>query len=285
VQMNASAASAASMVLLPRFEPEAAMRAMTDHSVTIFCGVPTMYIALLNHDWQGPDLAATLRLGVSGGAALPVAVLRGFEQRFGVVILEGYGLSETSPVATFNHFDTRRVPGSIGVAIAGTEVGVMDDSGALLGVDQPGEIVVRGHNVMKGYWGRPEATAQSIRDGWFHTGDIGRRDDKGNLYIVDRLKDMVIRGGFNVYPREIEEVLMQHPAVAMVAVVGVPHEVHGEEIKAVVLPKPGIPVDPDEIVAWCRERMAAYKYPRIVELVEAMPLTATGKILKRELRR
>jgi long-chain acyl-CoA synthetase len=284
VQMNAVAASAGTMVLLPRFDPEAAMHAMTDHSVTVFCGVPTMYIALLNHDWRGPDLATTLRVGVSGGAALPVAVLRAFEQRFGVVILEGYGLSETSPVATFNHFDSKRVPGSIGVPIMGTEVGIMGDNGELLGDDQPGEIVVRGHNVMKGYWGRPEATAQSIRDGWFHTGDIGKRDADGNHYIVDRLKDMVIRGGFNVYPREIEEVLMQHPAVAMVAVVGVPHEVHGEEIKAVVLPKPGIPVDADEIVSWCRERMAAYKYPRIVELVATLPMTATGKILKRELR-
>ena len=285
VQMNASAASGGSMVLLPRFEPEAAMRAMTDHSVTLFCGVPTMYIALLNHDWDGPDLSATLRLGVSGGAAMPVAVLRGFEQRFGVVILEGYGLSETSPVATFNHLDTKRVPGSIGVAIAGTEVGIMDEAGELLGVDAPGEIVVRGHNVMKGYWRNPQASAQALRDGWFHTGDIGRRDADGNYYVVDRLKDMVIRGGFNVYPRELEEVLMTHPAVAMVAVVGVPHEVHGEEIKAVVQPRPGIPVDAEEIVAWCRERMAAYKYPRIVELVESLPMTATGKILKRELRR
>src|SRR5688572_25810236 len=148
---------------------------------------------------------------------------------YGVVILEGYGLSETSPVATFNHFDTKRVAGSVGVAIAGTEVGIMDEAGTLLGTDEPGEIVIRGHNLMKGYWGRAEATAQAIRDGWFHTGDIGRRDAAGNHYIVDRLKDMVIRGGFNVYPRELEEVLMQHPAVAMVAVIGVPHDVHGEE--------------------------------------------------------
>jgi len=283
--MNAVTASAGTMVLLPRFDPEAAMAAMTDHSVTIFCGVPTMYIALLNQDWRGPDLATTLRLGVSGGSALPVAVLRAFEQRFGIVILEGYGLSETSPVATFNHFDSKRVPGSIGVPIAGTEVGIMDAEGRLLGNDADGEIVVRGHNVMKGYWGKPEATAQAIRDGWFHTGDIGRRDADGNYYIVDRIKDMVIRGGFNVYPRELEEVLMQHPAVAMAAVIGVPHEVHGEEIKAVLVPKAGASIDPEEVIAWCRERMAAYKYPRIVEIVAAMPLTATGKILKRELRR
>jgi len=284
VQMNASAASGGSMVLLPRFEAESAMRAMTDHSVTVFCGVPTMYIALLNLDWQGPDLAVSLRVGVSGGAAMPVAVLRAFEQRFGIVILEGYGLSETSPVATFNHYDTKRVPGSVGVAIAGTEVGIVDEHGKLLGTDEVGEIVVRGHNVMKGYWRNPEASAQALRGGWFHTGDMGRRDADGNHYVVDRLKDMVIRGGFNVYPREIEEVLMTHPAVAQVAVIGVPHEVHGEEIKAVVMAKPGVPADAQEIVSWCRERMAAYKYPRIVELVQALPMTATGKILKRELR-
>jgi long-chain acyl-CoA synthetase len=285
VQMNASVASGGSMVLLPRFDAEAAMRAMTDHSVTIFCGVPTMYIALLNLDWRGPDLSVSLRLGVSGGAAMPVAVLRDFEQRYGVVILEGYGLSETSPVATFNHLDTKRVPGSVGVPITGTEVGIMDEQGQLLGDGEVGEIVVRGHNVMKGYWNRPEATAQAIRDGWFHSGDIGRRDPDGNHYVVDRLKDMVIRGGFNVYPREIEEVLMQHPAVAMAAVVGVPHEVHGEEIKAWVVAREGVPAQAGEIMAWCRERMAAYKYPRLVELVESLPMTATGKILKRELRR
>jgi long-chain acyl-CoA synthetase len=285
VQMNAVAASGGTMVLLPRFDAKAAMRAMTDHSVTVFCGVPTMYIALLNLDWKGPDLAMSLRLGVSGGAALPVAVLRAFEQRYGVVILEGYGLSETSPVATFNHFDTKRVAGSVGVPIAGTEVGIMDEHGKLLGSDEVGEVVVRGHNVMKGYWRKPEATAQALRDGWFHTGDMGRRDADGNHYIVDRLKDMVIRGGFNVYPREIEEVLMQHPAIAMAAVVGVPHEVHGEEIKAYVVPREGIPAEGEQIVGWCRERMAAYKYPRIVELVAALPMTATGKILKRELRR
>jgi long-chain acyl-CoA synthetase len=224
-------------------------------------------------------------VGIAGGAALPVEVLTAFEKRFGVPVLEGYGLSETSPVATFNHFDSKRVPGSVGVPLTGTEVGVMDESGRLLGTDEPGEIVVRGHNVMKGYWNNPEATAQALRDGWFHTGDIGRRDADGNYYIVDRLKDMLIRGGFNVYPRELEEVLMTHPAVAMVAVVGVPHEVHGEEIRAVVVPKAGVPVDAEEIMVWCRERMAAYKYPRIVELVETLPMTATGKILKRELRK
>ena len=195
------------MVLLPRFDPDAVLQAMTRHGVTVFCGVPTMYIgAAQPRRGERHDLDAsprTLRLGVSGGAPMPVAVLRGFEQRFGVVILEGYGLSETSPVATFNHFDMQRMPGSIGVADRGRGSRRSWTRTASCSAPTPiGEIVVRGHNVMKGYWGRPEATAQAIRDGWFHTGDIGRRDANGNYFIVDRLKDMVIRGGFNVYPRE-----------------------------------------------------------------------------------
>ena len=289
VQMNAAIAVGASMVLVARFDPEIVLEAMARHSVSVFCGVPTMYIGLLHatehgerHDLKA--IAARLRVGVSGGAPMPVAVLREFEQRFGVVILEGYGLSETSPVATFNHFDSARLPGSVGQPIYGVEVAIMDESGQALGVGQDGEIAVRGHNVMKGYYKRPEASAQAIRGGWFHTGDIGRRDADGNYFIVDRLKDMLIRGGFNVYPRELEEVLMTYPGVGMVAVIGVPHEVHGEEVKAFILPKPGAQLDPDEIIAWSRERMAAYKYPRIVEIVAALPMTATGKILKRALR-
>jgi long-chain acyl-CoA synthetase len=289
VQMNAAIAVGASMVLMARFDPNAVLEAMAEHSVSVFCGVPTMFIGLL-HATEGGErhdlkaIAARLRLGVSGGAPMPVTVLRQFEQHFGVVILEGYGLSETSPVATFNHFDSQRVPGSIGQPAYGIEVAIMDESGVDVGVDKDGEIAVRGHNVMKGYYRRPEATAQAIRDGWFHTGDIGRRDIHGNYYIVDRLKDMLIRGGFNVYPRELEEVLMTHPGVGMVAVIGVPHEVHGEEVKAFIMPKPGVKLDPDEIIAWSRERMAAYKYPRIVEIVASLPMTATGKILKRALR-
>ncbi len=289
VQMNASIAVGASMVLMPRFDAEAVLEAMARHSVSVFCGVPTMYIGLLHatesgerHDLKA--IAARLRLGVSGGAPMPVAVLRQFEQRFGVVILEGYGLSETSPVVTFNHFDSERLPGSVGQPIYGVEVAIMGEDGTPLGDEREGEIAVRGHNVMKGYYKHPEATAQAIRNGWFHTGDIGRRDAHGNHFIVDRLKDMLIRGGFNVYPRELEEVLMTHPGVGMVAVIGVPHEVHGEEVKAVIVPKPGAALDADEIIAWSRERMAAYKYPRIVEIVASLPMTATGKILKRALR-
>ena len=177
-----------------------------------------------------------------------------------------------------------RVPGSVGKAIWGTQVRVVDPEGNPVPTGQEGEIVIRGHNVMKGYYKRPEATADAIKDGWFHSGDIGKLDDKGNIFIVDRLKDMIIRGGFNVYPREIEEVLMTHEAIAQAAVIGVPHATHGEEVKAVLVLKPGKTATREGIVAWAKERMAGYKYPRIVEIVEALPMTATGKILKRELK-
>jgi long-chain acyl-CoA synthetase len=289
VQMNAALMAGATLVLLPRFDPDAAFKLMQDHKVTIFCGVPTMYIALLNlpgaterHDLKA--IAATLRVCASGGAAMPVEVMKQFEERFSVKILEGYGLSETSPVATFSYLEFERIPGCVGKAIMGTDVRIVDAEGKPVPVGTEGEIVIRGHNVMKGYYNRPEATAEAIRNGWFHSGDIGRMDEKGNVFIVDRLKDMIIRGGFNVYPRELEEVLMTHEAIAQVAVVGVPHATHGEEVKAVVVLKAGKTATTDEIVAWCKQRMASYKYPRVVAIVEAMPMTATGKVLKRELR-
>jgi long-chain acyl-CoA synthetase len=290
VQMNAALWAGCSMVLLPRFDADAALAAMRRHKVTIFAGVPTMYVAILNlpgaeerHDIRA--IASKLRVGVSGGAALPVEVMRRFEERFGIAILEGYGLSETSPVATFSFLDFPRIPGSVGKAVWGTQVRVVDGAGATAPVGQTGEIVIRGHNVMKGYYNRPEATAEAIRDGWFHTGDIGRMDGEGNFYIVDRLKDMVIRGGFNVYPREVEEVMMAHEAIAQVAVIGVPHETHGEEVKAVIVLRPGKQATPEAVIAWCKERMSSFKYPRIVEIVESLPMTATGKILKRALKR
>jgi long-chain acyl-CoA synthetase len=290
VQLNGGLMAGASLVLLPRFDPDAAFKAMQAHKVTIFAGVPTMYIALLNlpgaaERYDLKSIASVLRLGVSGGAAMPVEVMSQFEERFSISILEGYGLSETSPVATFSFLDFDRIPGSVGKAVWGTEVRVVDQTGAPVPAGPEGEIVVRGHNVMKGYYNRPEATAEAIRDGWFHTGDIGKMDDNGNFYIVDRLKDMIIRGGFNVYPRELEEVLMTHDAVAQVAVIGVPHQTHGEEVKAFVVLKPGKTATAESIIAWGKERMASYKYPRVVEIVAALPMTATGKILKRELRK
>ncbi len=288
VQMNAGFASRAKVVLLPKFDPAAALSLMERERVTVFAGVPTMYWALLScPDTDGVDLdriAGTLRLAISGGAALPMEVLGGFEQRFSVPILEGYGLSETSPIATFNRPDRPRRPGSIGLPVWGVEVSVVRSDGTQAEVEEPGEIRVRGHNVMKGYLNRPEATADAIdARGWFRTGDIGVQDADGYFRVVDRKKDMIIRGGFNVYPRELEEVLLTHPEVSLAAVVGVPHDSHGEEVKAFVIRAPGATVSEAELVAWCKQNMAAYKYPRTVEFRDSLPMTATGKILKRDL--
>jgi long-chain acyl-CoA synthetase len=252
--------------------------------VTIFEGVPTMYAAMLHHPDADPAKARTLRVCVSGGASLPTEILRGFEEKFGCMILEGYGLSETSPVASFNHPDRVRKPGSIGTPIEGVHMRLIDEDGYTAPDGEIGEIVIRGHNVMKGYWGKPEATAQAIPDGWFRTGDMARVDEDGYYYIVDRKKDLIIRGGYNVYPREIEEVLHEHPAVAEVAVVGIPHPDLGEEIAAAVALKPGGSATVDELRAFVKERVAAYKYPRHVWLVDALPKGPTGKILRREVR-
>jgi long-chain acyl-CoA synthetase len=288
VQMNAGFAARATIVLLPRFDAATVLELMQAEQVTLFAGVPTMYHALLNCEETGrfdiEKIAARMRVAVSGGAALPVEVMRRFEERFGVPILEGYGLSETSPVATFNRLDRPRRPGSVGLPVWGVQVRIVRDDGSAAGDAEPGEIAIRGHNVMKGYFGRPEATAQAIdRDGWFRTGDIGTRDADGYLYIVDRKKDMIIRGGFNVYPRELEEVLLTHPAVSLAAVTGVPHSSHGEEVKAFVVRAPGAELTEAGLITWCKQNMAAYKYPRLVEFRDSLPMTATGKILKREL--
>ena len=288
VQMNAGFAARATIVLLPRFDAATVLELMQAGQVTLFAGVPTMYHALLNCQETGRfdtgKIAARMRVAVSGGAALPMEVMRRFEERFGVPILEGYGLSETSPVATFNRLDRPRRPGSVGLPVWGVQVRIIRDDGSAAGDGEPGEIAIRGHNVMKGYFGRPEATAQAIdRDGWFRTGDIGTRDADGYLYVVDRKKDMIIRGGFNVYPRELEEVLLTHPAVSLAAVTGVPHPSHGEEVKAFVVRAPGAELTQAGLIAWCKQNMAAYKYPRLVEFRGSLPMTATGKILKREL--
>jgi long-chain acyl-CoA synthetase len=237
---------------------------------------------MANHPGREDYDLSALRLCVSGGAAMPVEVMNAFEKEFGCVVLEGYGLSETSPVASFN-FPHERRPGSIGTPIAGVEFRVVDDKDADVPGGQPGEIIIRGHNVMKGYWNKPAETADAMRGGWFHTGDIGRRDAEGFYYIVDRKKDMIIRGGYNVYPREIEEVLYEHPAVAEAAVVGVPHDSLGEEVAAVLTLKPGASATPDELRGYVKDRVAAYKYPRIVRIVDTLPKGPTGKILKREI--
>ena len=288
VQMNAGFYNGAALTLLPRFDPDAALAIMERDNVSIFAGVPTMYWALLNHpDADKYDLekiAKNLRLAASGGSAMPVEVMKAFEEKFKVSILEGYGLSETSPVATFNRMDRVRKPGSVGVPVWGVQVRIVDELDKEVAVGELGEIVIRGHNIMKGYYGKPKETAEAFRSGWFHSGDIGRMDEDGYIYIVDRVKDMIIRGGFNVYPREVEEVLMSHPAVSLAAVIGVPDNQYGEEVKAFVVPQAGADISPDEIVAWSKENMAGYKYPRTVELRDTLPMNATGKILKTELR-
>ena len=287
VNMNAGFATASTLVLLPRFDAPAAVKLLERENVTFFAGVPTMYWGLLNALTDGVDvarIAANMRVAVSGGSSLPVEIIKEVRERFGVTILEGYGLSETSPVATFSDPDSDPRPGSIGIPIWGVEVKLIDESwNTVEGVDEIGEIAIRGHNIMRGYYNRPEATAEVMRNGWFRSGDLGRRDKDGFYYIVDRAKDMIIRGGFNVYPREIEEVLMTHEAVSLAAVIGVPHPSHGEEVKAFVILKPGAAVTEDELVAWGREQMAAYKYPRMVAIVDSLPMTATGKLLKRAL--
>ncbi len=289
VLMNAGIYSSAANVLLPRFEPGPTLDLMKNEAVTVFAGVPTMYWAMLNHPGTTREdvekIASTLRLCNSGGAAMPVEVLKAFEKKFNVPILEGYGLSETSPVATFNHPDRPRKPGSIGTPIWGVEVKIVDENDNDLPQGEVGEIVIRGHNIMKGYYKRPDATKEAMRGDWFHSGDVGKMDEDGYFYIVDRTKDMIIRGGFNVYPREIEEVLLTHPAVSLAAVIGFPHERHGEEIKAFVILKENFEITADELVKWSKENMADYKYPRIFEFRDSLPMTATGKILKKELRK
>lgn len=288
VIQNGAFAFGGTVVMLPRFEAGPALELMLKHEVSFFAGVPTMYWALLGALEDGVDvsaLAKNLRVAAAGGSALPVEVHKNFESKFGVTILEGYGLSETSPVASFSPYGEPVRPGSIGVPIPGVEMKLLRaDSWDEIGPDDEiGEIAIKGHNIMKGYYNRPEATAEAIQDGWFRSGDLGRKDADGWYYIVDRSKDMIIRGGFNVYPREVEEVLLTHPAVSLAAVIGVPHDSHGEEIKAVVILEKDASVTEAELVAWAKEQMAAYKYPRQVEFVEALPMTATGKILKREL--
>jgi len=288
-QMNSGLSASNTLVLIPRFTAEAVLAAIQAEGVSIFAGVPTMYWALLNCDDQGgtfdfQKIGQSLRIGVSGGASLPVEIINGIKEKFDIPILEGYGLSETSPVATFNHLHKKRKPGSIGTPIVGVDIQVVGDDDQPVPVGEVGEIAIRGHNVMKGYFNKPEATAAAFKGTtWFHTGDLGRMDEDGYFYVVDRVKDMIVRGGFNVYPRELEEVLLTHPAISLVAVLGVPHDQHGEEVKAYVVLTKGASATPEEIVAWSKEQMAAYKYPRMVEIRDALPMTATGKLLKREL--
>lgn len=285
VLQNAVLGAGGTLVLLPRFTPQDAFGLMQEHRVTLFAGVPTMYFALLHYPEADQYDLSSLKSCVSGGSAMPVEVMKAFDDKYGVDILEGYGLSETSPVASFNRPDRPKKPGSIGLPIDGVEFRLVDDDGHRVEeTGKPGEIWIFGPNVMKGYYNKPEATHASIQRGWFKTGDVATRDEDGFYFIVDRKKDMIIRGGFNVYPREIEEVLYAHPAVVEAAVIGVPHQSHGEEVMAVLALRPGHQATAEEIIEYCKQQLAAYKYPRIVEFRDALPKGATGKILKRVLR-
>jgi long-chain acyl-CoA synthetase len=284
--MNVAVRYGGTMTLVPRFDPAKVLEVVQRDRATIFSGVPTMFHALLHHPKVDDYDHSSLRVCNSGGASIPGEVLRGFEEKFGVVILEGYGLSETASAACFNRSVEERRVLSIGKPIYGVEVRVVDEDGKELaaGSDNVGEIVIRGHNVMKGYYKNPEATAEAFKGGWFHTGDMGYRDDEGFFFIVDRKKELIIRGGYNVYPREVEEVLYAHPAVAEAAVIGVPDQRLGEEVAAIVVLRPGAQASEQEIIDWTRERVAAYKHPRSVRFVDALPKGPTGKVLKKELK-
>ena len=278
--LNAVQSAGGCVTMLPRFSPDKALALLAEHRVTIFEGVPTMYSALLGVPDRAAYDVSALRVCISGGAAMPVEVLRAFEEAFGCVVLEGYGLSETSPVASFNHPDRERRPGSIGTPVRGVQMQVVDPDGKPLPAGEVGEIAIRGHNVMKGYWRRPEDTAAAVKDGWFRTGDLGRVDDDGYFSIVGRKKELIIRGGYNVYPRELEEVLHEHPEVAEAAVIGIAHPSLGEEVAAAVALKQGASTTAEEIRAYVKDRVAAYKYPRYVWLVDELPKNATGKVQK-----
>ena len=288
VQMNTNMYAGNRTVLLPRFEPKATLEAMEKEKVNFWVGVPTMYWAVLKYveenDYDISRIAEHLKVPTSGGAPMPVEVMKDFERVFGLRVLEGYGLSETSPLACFNHFEKPSKPGTVGQPIFGVQVKCVDDNDKEVPRGERGEVVIRGSNVMKGYYKRPEATAEAFRNGWFHTGDIGIMDDEGYLSIVDRKKDMILRGGYNVYPRELEEVIMTHDAVSLVAVIGVPDERLGEEIKAVIVCKQGAAISENEMIDWCKKQFAANKYPRYVEFRDELPIGGTGKILKRALR-
>src|SRR5580692_3484011 len=270
--------------ILPRFQPSAVLDAIETDRCTVIGGVPTMLHALAQQDIAGRDLSA-LRVAVSGGASLPEDVMRTFEDKYGIEVLEGYGMTETASSCSFNRPGDRKVL-SIGKPLWGVRMRVADalDRPLPAGREHVGEILIRGHNVMKGYLGRPEATAETLRGGWLHSGDLGYMDEDGFFFIVDRAKDLVIRGGFNVYPREIEEVLYAHPDIVEAAVIGKPDERLGEEVVAVVALQPGASATAEEIIAYTRERLAAYKYPREIRFMAELPKGPSGKILKAALR-
>jgi long-chain acyl-CoA synthetase len=281
---NAMLLGGATFTNVRRFTPEAVIETISRDQVTFFPGVPTMYFAVLHAPESESADMSSLQFCVSGGAAMPVEVKRAFEDRFKVHIQEGYGLTETSPLATIQSPSETAKAGTIGKPIDGIELRIFDDQGVELPQGERGEIVMRGHNTMKGYFRNPQATEEAFRGGWFHSGDIGYIDEEGDVFIVDRKKDLIIRGGYNVYPREVEEVLYAHKAIREAAVLGVPDEKYGEEVRAVISLKKGCEVTPEEIISYCKNHLAAYKYPRVVDIIDELPKGSTGKILKRAMR-
>lgn len=285
VCLNAPIYRGATLLVLPRFSPTETSKAILAAKATVFAGVPTMYNYLLQHPECEPSDLQSLRLAISGGAAMPVAVLKAFEQKFNVMVSEGYGLSEASPVVTFNPLDRERKPGTIGVSIPSVEVRVVGEDGRECGPGEVGELICRGPNVMLGYLNKPEETALALRDGWLYTGDLVTIDEEGYVTVVDRKKDMIIVGGFNVYPREVEEVLFKHPAVAEAAVVGIPDMNRGEAVKAFVALKQENGVSAEDLIAFCKENLAPYKVPAEIDVLAELPKNSTGKILRRELKK
>ncbi|WP_433756257.1 long-chain-fatty-acid--CoA ligase [Nocardia sp. CA-135398] len=274
----------ASFAMVTPFEPRAMIAMIRDQRLTHVAGVPTMWNAMLHAagDYGTADFAS-LRLAASGGASLPGEVIRAFSERFGCTILGGYGLTESTGAATYNPLNREQRVGSVGAALPGTSIEVRDPDGKILPPDTVGEIFLRGPSIMKGYWNRPDATAADLSDGWLKSGDLGRVDADGYVYIVDRAKDLIIRGGYNVYPREVEEVLYEHPDVVEVAVIGIPDDHYGEEVGAVVAATPGVELDPADLRSWAKERLSAYKVPHRFAFTDQLPKGATGKILKRAL--
>ncbi|MBC7795943.1 MAG: long-chain fatty acid--CoA ligase [Pyrinomonadaceae bacterium] len=288
-QLNAAMYGGIASVLLPRFDAKTVIETMKKERINLWTAVPTMFWALIKYveenDVDVSLIKDNLRVCSSGGAPMPVEVLMGFQEMFGVKVLEGYGLSETAPVSSFNQPERPQKPGTVGTPLFNVEIKCFDENDVEVPTGHRGEVVMRGHNVMKGYYKKPEATAEALRSGWFHSGDIGVFDEDGYLSIVDRKKDMILRGGYNVYPRELEETIITHPEVSLVAVIGVTDERLGEEVKAFIVRKQGATVTEAEMLAWLKENIATNKYPRHVEFREELPISATGKILKRELPR
>ncbi|WP_341300332.1 fatty acid--CoA ligase family protein [Lysinibacillus sp. FSL H8-0500] len=284
VVVNAPLLSGATVLLVPRFSPAEIFALAREQKATVFAGVPTMYNFLYQLPEVNPEDFSTIRLAVSGGASLPVALLHNFEQKFNVRVSEGYGLSEASPVTCFNPLDRERKPGSIGTSINNVENKVVDVNGQEVPVGEVGELIVRGPNVMKGYYKLPEETAMAIRDGWLYTGDLAKTDEEGYFYIVDRKKDMIIVGGYNVYPREVEEVLFAHNNIVEAAVVGFPDPNLGEAVHAYVVLKEVAATSTEDLLSYCAKHMVKYKVPKVIEIMDELPKNTTGKILRRSLK-